>query len=369
MAPSRRRVLIMIDHAVAHGGAERFAVDLATRLPQDRFEPWFCATRSMDSASTAALDEAGVRHITLGRRTKWDVHRFRRLVAVLRNKRFDILHTHMFGSNVWGALIGTACRVPVIVAHEHSWSYEDDRLRMWVDGQIVGRLVDRFVAVSNLDAERMASLERINPTKIVVIPNGYIPGPATNGDTRAELGLLPDALVVAVAAVFRPEKRLDLLLQAFAQVGAALPKSHLVLAGDGPCRGTLARQATLLGLNGRAHFLGMRSDIDSVLRAADVGALASDREGSPLFMFECLANETPLVATRVGGVPDVVIDGETGVLVPRGDVDALAQGLIALLSDPVRRARMAAAATESARRYTIDATVARIASLYDTLVA
>ena len=157
-------------------------------------------------------------------------------MRILRSQRFAILHTHKFGSNVWGAMIGTACRVPVIVAHEHTWSYEGEPLRVWVDGHVIGKLADRVVAVSNADARRMASIEQIDPAKIVVIPNGYISHPGGHGDVRAELGIDSRAPVIATAAIMRPQKRQDLLLDAFAQVRAALPDAHLVLAGDGECR-------------------------------------------------------------------------------------------------------------------------------------
>lgn len=362
--------MFLIDFAVSTGGAERFAVALATHLPQDRFEPWICATRRSDEVAARALADAGVRHLTLGRASKWDVHRLGGLAAILLRRRFDILHTHKFGSNLWGSLIGTACRVPAIVAHEHSWSYEGNPPRAWIDGRVIGRLASRFVAVSAADGRRMVSREGVPPDKVVVIPNGYVPSPAaTAGDVRAELGLAADAPVVAIAAVLRPEKRVDLLLDAFATVRATLPDAHLMIAGDGPCRAALQGQSRALGLAGAVHFLGPRSDIDGLLRAADVGALCSDREGSPLLVFECMANGAPVVATAVGGVPDVIEHDRTGLLVPRRDKDALAAALVGLLSDPERRAAMAAAARQTLRRYTIDAIAGRFADLYDAILA
>jgi glycosyltransferase involved in cell wall biosynthesis len=356
----------MIDYATSTGGAERFAVGLATHLPQDRFEPWMCATRRTDAVAAQALTEAGVRHVTLGRSAKWDVHRLGGLARMLRAYRFDILHTHKFGSNLWGALIGGACRVPAIVAHEHSWSYEGNPPRAWLDGHVIGRLATTFVAVSTADGDRMVAREGVPPGKVIVIPTGYIPSPTVSDtDVRLELGLDADAPLIAIAALLRPEKRLDLLLAAHARVRAAIPRAQLAIAGDGECRQALERQARDLGIADSVHFLGARTDVDSVLRAADVGALSSDREGSPLLVFECMANDTPLVATAVGGVPDIIDDGRTGVLVPRRDPDALARGLVGLLSDPPRRAAMAGAARENLRHYTIDAIAARFAALYD----
>ncbi|MGH2876936.1 MAG: glycosyltransferase [Solirubrobacteraceae bacterium] len=365
----RTRVLYLIDFAVGTGGAERFAVGLATHLPQDRYEPWVCSTRGSDTIATKALADAGVRHVTLGRRAKWDVHRLGRLAGILRSQRFDILHTHKFGSNLWGSLIGSACRIPVIVAHEHSWSYEGNAPRAWVDGRVIGRLATRIAAVSQADRDRMVKREGIRADKIVVIGNGYVPSPhSSDGDIRAELVLDRDAPMIAIAAVLRPEKRIDLLLEAFSQVRSQVPDAQLVIAGDGECRPALERQANDLGLLRAVHFLGARSDVDSVLRTADVCALSSDREGSPLLVFECMANRTPIVATAVGGVPDVIEDGRTGILVPRRDPDAMARGLIALLTDPGRRAAIAAAAHEALPGYTIDAVAGRFAALYDTLV-
>lgn len=365
----RLRILYLIDFASSTGGAERFAIGLATHLPRDRFEPWLCSTRGAEDSAREALSEAGIPYVDLGRQKNWDVYRLVGLAPLLRRERFDILHTHKFGSNVWGTLIGSACRVPVIVAHEHSWSYEGEPLRAWLDGRVVGRLATRVVAVSRADASRMVTRERIQAEKIVVIPNGYIPSPQTpQRDLRAELGIAPGAPVIATAAVLRPEKRLDLMIDAHARVLASIPDAHLVIAGDGDCRSDLERQARELGSDRQVHFLGTRDDVDSILRDADVGALASDREGSPLIVFECMAADTPLVATAVGGLPDVVEHGRTGLLVPRRDAVALADALVELLCDRARRATIAAAARDRLAEFTIEATAERFAVLYESLV-
>jgi glycosyltransferase involved in cell wall biosynthesis len=366
----RTRILFLIDFASSTGGAERFAIGLATHLPQDRFEPWMCSTRSSDAGAIAALAAAGVPHVNLGRSAKWDVHRLGGLARLLRRRRFDILHTHKFGSNLWGTLIGSACRVPMIVAHEHSWSYEGNPPRAWLDGQVIGRLATRFVAVSQADGRRMVSHEGVGAEKVVVIPNGYIPSATTSDtDIRAELGLDAAVPLIGIAALLRPEKRIDLLLEALAAVRTTVADARLVIAGDGECRGSLEQQARDLGLTDAVHFLGSRTDVDSVLRAVDVGALSSDREGSPLLLFECMANDTPLVATAVGGVPDVIEHDRTGMLVPRRDPEAMAQALVGLLTDPARRAAMAEAARAALPGYTIDATAARFADLYAALAA
>lgn len=203
----RLRVLYLIDQVIDTGGAERFALGLATHLPADRFELWVCSTRGAEPAALEQLRVAGVRHVDLGRRSKLDVWRFGRLVALIRRQRFDIVHGHMFGSNLWGCLIGRACRVPIVIAHEQTWSYEGEPLRRWLDGHVIGRLATRFIAVSTRDAERMVTIEGVPAHKIVTIPNAYVPRPGSSDtDLRAELHLRPRTPLVVVVAQLRPRR-------------------------------------------------------------------------------------------------------------------------------------------------------------------
>lgn len=366
----RLRVLFLIDQLVDHGGAERFALGLATHLPQDRFEMWMCSTRKAEPSTLEALRVAGVEHVNLGRRNKHDLYRFGPLISLLRRQRFDVLHAHMFGSNLCGSLIGRACRVPVIVAHEQTWSYEGEPLRRWLDGHVIGRLATRFVAVSTLDAERMVSIEHVPPEKVVMIPNAYVPRKGSpDTDVRSELGIDTETPLLAVISVLRPQKALTVLLDAYAKVLEAVPDTRLVIAGEGECRGELEQHADKLGVADGVSFLGRRNDVDAILRAADLAVMSSDYEGTPLVAYECIANRTPLVATRVGGLPDIIDDGRTGRLVPPRDPIALAGAIVELLKDPARRDQIADAAAEKLHSLTIDAAAHRFATLYETLVA
>lgn len=364
----RLRVLHMIGFLSMTGGAERFTLGLATRLPKDRFETWVCAPRGGDECAIRELEQAGVGFVDLGRRGKLDYHRVSGLVSLLRRERFDLIHSHMFGSNVWATLLGRACRVPVLIAHEHTWSYEGNWLRAWLDGHLIGNLTTRFVAVSSADARRMVSIEGVPPAKVIVLPTAYVPSSSGTGlDVRAELGLDPGTPLIGTAAVMRPQKALDVLITAHAHVLQAVPQAHLVLAGEGERRSDLERQARQLGIESRTHFLGRRTDVDSIVRSLDVAAMSSDFEGTPLFAFECMANRTPLVATSVGGLPDVIVNGQTGLLVPPRQPRELAAAITSLLMDPDRRLRMAAAAAERLSDYTIQKVAGQFADLYESL--
>jgi glycosyltransferase involved in cell wall biosynthesis len=366
---SRLRILFLIDSVSEYGGAERFTVGLATHLPRDRFEVWICSTRIGEPTTVAALNRAGVMHISCGRRAKWDVHRLRTLVALLRRQRFDVVHSHKFGSNVWGTIFARACHVPVVIAHEHNWSYSGNPLRIWIDRLVIARLADRFIAVSQANRERMLTIERIPADKIVVLPTAYIPhAVTTDTDIRSELGLAREVRVITTAAVLRAEKALEVLIEAHAQVARRISQTHLVICGEGPCLGDLEQRVAELGTGELVHFLGRRDDVGSILRASDVCALSSDWEGMPLFVFECMAAGAALVATNVGGVPEVVEDGSTGLLVPPRDPAALADALVSLLTDPAYRHQLASAAARRIDEFTIESVAARFASLYEELM-
>ena len=365
----RLRVLTVIDRAIDCGGAERFAVGLAQHLPRDRIESWLCSTRGGDADFAREIAASGIPHIMLGRSAKWDVHRLGGLVTLLRRERFDVLHAHKFGSNLWCSLIGSACRVPVVLAHEHTWSYTGDPLRMLLDRRVIGRLATRFIAVSPLDAERMVTLEHVPLEKVICIPTAYIPrtGGVTS-DIRLELGLAPGTPLVGVAAGLRPQKALTVLLEAHARLLGQIENAHLVIAGNGECRSMLEERARELGIAERVHFLGRRDDVEAIIASVDIAALSSDYEGLPLFVFECMANGTPLVATDVGGLREVIRDGVNGLLVPPRDPIALADALASLLADGERRATFANAARNSISGFTIEAIAERFAGLYESLV-
>jgi glycosyltransferase involved in cell wall biosynthesis len=370
MSGPRLRVLFVINQVAAWGGAERFVTGLATNMPRDRIEPWVCCTRRADEHAIRALIDADVHYVCLGRRAKWDVHRLLPLLSLIRRERFDVVHSHLFGSNVWASLAGRACRVPVIIAHEHNWSYSGDRLRMWLDGHLISRFATCFVAVSDANRERMIKLEGVPADRIKVIPTGYVPhlGPA-NGDIRSELGLAPDARLIGVAAVMRKEKALEVMLDAHAMVLERIAQAHLVIAGDGPCRPALEAQIARLGISANVHLLGRRYDVDQILKQVDLGALSSDWEGSPLFVFECRAARIPVVATAVGGVSELVQTGRTGLLVPPRDPRALADAIERVLADDALSERLAAEAAKDLEQYEIASVARRFADLYEQLTS
>src|SRR3954470_4996769 len=334
--PGRMRIMLLVDSFAELGGAERLVGHIATRLDHERFEVTVCATRLADEASLRAAELAGVRVLLLERRRRLSVSAWLRLYRALA--QVDVLHAHKFGSNVWGVLVGRAARVPVVIAHEHTWSFEGEPLRRFLDRHLVARLSDRFLAVSELDARQMVSVERIDPAAIEVVRNGIPDLPPGDGAAvRRELGIEEAAPVVGTVCVLRPQKAVDHLLEAAAVARREVPGLRLIVAGDGPQRAALEAQADRLGLGQAVIFAGARRDVADLLAALDVAVLASDFEGTPLALLEYMAAARPIVATSVGGIPDVLQDGVTGILVPPRDVGELAGALVSLLRDEERR--------------------------------
>jgi glycosyltransferase involved in cell wall biosynthesis len=351
------------------GGAERFAAALATELKKSGFTVTVCATRHLDDEFRTQLDSAGVRTLALGRKSKWDIHRLFKLRRILRASDAQVLHTHKFGSNAWGTLFGRMAGVPLIIAHEHTWSYQGQPVRRLIDGQFIGRFADLFVAVSDQDAERMISYEKVPAKKVRVLPTAGATTSATprHWNVREMLDLPANAKVISVAAMMRPQKALDVLIEAMTTVVKSRPDAHLVLVGDGPCRAEWESLAADLKLADHIHFLGIRADIAGLLAESDCAALSSDYEGMPLFVLESLSAGTPMIATDVGAVGRLVRDNETGRLVPVRNPLRMADAILQLLDDPIARKRMSAACREMAEPYTMVAVSKQFADLYTDL--
>lgn len=351
------------------GGAERFAAGLAASLSSEGHTVTMCLTRKAGGPLLETLADAGVRLLNLDRGDDFRPLAFGRLARYLREENVDVLHAHMFGSNLWGTVIGRMCAVPVIVAHEQTWSYEGNPVRRFLDGYLIGRGASAFVAVSRADARRMVELENVPREKVTVIPNAYVPRPeGTGGNLRAELALAADVPLLVTAAILRPQKALDVLIDAFALVLDKLPAAQLAIAGEGPCEPELRRQAAAMGLADRIHFLGLRTDIGAVLESADLAVMSSDFEGTPLFAIECMTHRTPLVATDVGGIRDLLEEDKSVLLAPRRDAQALARQMTSVLLEPGKRDSLAAAAYESAEELSIERTAARFTALYSSLL-
>jgi glycosyltransferase involved in cell wall biosynthesis len=368
--PAKLTVLTLLDRPSVQGGAERLACLVTMSLDPDRFDRIVCATRLPTQPTLVdELEAAGVEVLSLDRRGKLDLLAWSPLLRLLRDRPVHVLHAHMFGSNVWGTALGRLAGVPVIVAHEHTWSYQGQPLRRFLDRELIAKGASVFLAVSREDRRRMIEIEGVEPEAVRFLPIGIPALPAPSGrDVRAELGIGAGTPVVGTVCELRPQKALEVLLEAAVLLRGRVPGLRVVVAGDGPERERLAELVGALGLGDVVALLGLRRDVPDLLAAFDLCVTCSDFEGSPLAVMEYMAAGRPVVATRVGGVPDLVEDGVSGLLVPPRDPAVLAEAIAAVLADPELARRMGdRGSRRQASEFALDGTVRRLEDLYDTL--
>ena len=340
----RLRVLTVIDSMMS-AGAEILATRIALGLDRDRFESVICSTRPSAAVHVAAARAAGVEVLELDRRSKVDAWRWAPFVKLVRSGRVDVVHAHKFGSNLWTATLAPLGRAPVLVAHEHSWSFEGARLRRVADRELIGRAATVFVAVSDRDRERMIAVERIPEAKVRLVRNGIPdPRPGDGVRVRRELGIPDRAPVVGTVCGLRPEKEVGVALEAMASVAAAHPDVRFLVVGDGPERARLEGAAAALGV--RALFVGHRpnDEVPDLVAAMDVAVCSSRFEGMPLSVLEWMAAGKAIVSTSVGGIPSVVEDGVEALLVPPYEAKRLGVAVARLLASPEERRRLGEAA-------------------------
>jgi glycosyltransferase involved in cell wall biosynthesis len=357
------------------GGAERVARDQLVELEPKRFERLLFVSRPPDPADGAChlavehVRRRGVDVRFLRRRFKYDPLAWWPLLRALRRERIDVLHTHAFGQNAWGSVIGRLAGVPVVIAHEHNWAFTGRALRPLIDRELIARCASAMIVVSGEARRRMIEVERVPAERLVLLPNGIRPLPPGDGRAvRAELGIGDDDPVIGTVCVIRREKAIDVLLRAAALVIRDFPRLRVLIVGHGPERAGVEAVAARLGLTDHVLITGARDDVSNTLAAMDVAVLSSDYEGSPRSILEFMDAGKPIVATRVGDIPDVIDDGVHGVLVPPRNEAALASAVRGVLRDLDGGREMGARARERCRReLSLDHTVQRLAQLYEEL--
>jgi glycosyltransferase involved in cell wall biosynthesis len=318
--------------------------------------------RFVERARAAGLEVVGVRM-----RSAWDLRAVCALRRLISRERVSIVHTHSSVDAWVGGLAARAAAVPVVRTRHVSIRIR----RRW--NPVYSWLADRVITSG--EAIRGLVVDAgIDPARVVAIPAGVDLGDFTSrsgngGAMRERLGL--SRPVIGSVAMFRGSKGHAHLLDAFAIVHARHPAARLLLVGDGIRRPWVEGLAKARGLAGVVVFTGFRSDVPELLRAMDCFVLASTRtEGVPQSLLQAFAAGVPVVASAIGGIPEVVKDGETGILVPPKDAPALARGIESVLGDESgAAARSGAARHLVAERFSHDAVITRLVALYDEVIA
>ncbi len=346
------------------GGTERQMVELARRLDQSRFRPHLACFHRRGRLLDEIPARIPVRAFPVtGFATPRAIVQLGAFAAWCRSIGADIVHTCDLYGNIFGLPGAALAGVPVRIGNRRE-ILTGDKSRAQLSGQRLAYRAAHAVVANSSAAGDQLEREGVPPARIRLIANGldparFIPAPFIPARAR------PAAARVVMVANLRAEKGHDTLLTAVPRILEHHPEATFTLVGDGPRRGPLEVLVRALGIASQVRFAGESADVASILREHDLFVLPSRSEAFPNALIEAMATALPVVATRVGGIPEVVRDGVNGRLVPPDDPAALAGAVVALMDDPAQAYALGQAARlDVERHYTIDRMVERFEQLY-----
>jgi glycosyltransferase involved in cell wall biosynthesis len=364
------RVHLLID-SLAWGGAEGLLADFASGARTQGLE-LSVGYLFKDSSVAPRLRAAGLGPLPVGAGSLFDPRTVALVKRHLAAIRPDVLHTHLQYSDLLGGLAARMLGIPS-VSTLHVLDRSEtlrDRARARLVATARRRFHRRVIAVSDHLREAYLGRRTDRPEHVVTVHNGIAARASGAGaSVRTELGLGPDDMTVAVVGVLRAGKGHELAVAAVDEVRRAVPSVRLLIAGDGPARADVERLAAPLG--DAAVLTGHRDDVMALLDAADVLLHPSRADAFPTVLLEALAAGTPIVASAVGGIPEIVKDGETGLLVPPPLTgSAFAARLARLLGDPrLRRSFVERGRERFEAEFTAERWAERLRAVYEQIIA
>ncbi|MBF0217289.1 MAG: DUF3473 domain-containing protein [Candidatus Omnitrophica bacterium] len=366
------RILFIISSKGFYG-AENVVSNLAGVMKKNGGEPYLIclksASRNDPEIHAKALSQ-GIESRVIVCKRKLDIKAILEIRSFIKKKKIDLLHTHNYKSDVHGFIAARLAGVPVM-ATLHGWTSENGKVRVYeMIDRFFQRRMDALVAVSPEIFSGARGLG-ISPDKITLIHNAVdtvLFDPVRgNRSLREKIGLL-DCFVAGTAGRLAREKGQIYLLKAFKEVCRSVGNVRLLIAGDGDQRESLMALTSLLGIKDKVIFSGEQRDMPSVYKCMDVFILPSLTEGVPMALLEAMSMGLPVIASRVGGIPDI-IDRGGGLLVEPGDVKGLTGAILTVMKRRVMRSRMAAKGRERViNEYSLDNFYARYRGAYDKAI-
>jgi glycosyltransferase involved in cell wall biosynthesis len=348
------------------GGAEVLLINLIRRLDRSRVSPFLVCLKELGPLGEELAKEIPTFHNIL--KSRYDLMVMLKLRKIIRDNNIQAVVTVGAGDKMfWGRLAAKIAGVPVICSALHSTGWPDG---VGLLNRSLTSITDAFIAVARSHGEFLTKHEKFPASKVAVIPNGidlqrFSKIDGCREQLRSELGLPADAKLVGIVAALRKEKNHLRFIDVAKRVCQIVDKAHFVIVGDGPERAEIEAQIARYQIGDRVHLLGTRSDIHQLLPAFDVFTLTSDNEANPVSILESLACSVPVVATDVGSVNEMVIQGKTGFVTPVHDVPQFAEHVIHLLSNE----RLAKQLGENGREHvTENASLQSMVSGYERLL-
>jgi len=363
----RRQHIMQVTFGMVIGGLERVIMELCRRVDPSRYRLSICCIGRRGPLADV-MEAEGVPVIVCEKQSKLAKY-FRgvELARIFREHHVDLVHAHHTPALVDGVVGASLAGVPLITT-DHTKAYPTSRRwRLLENG--ASRVAKVMVAVSAHSKADLIRYQGIAPEKLKVIHNGLdlkLSRRETVSELRREIGLAPEDLVIGTAARLEDQKGLDLLVDAVPTIARHVPNARVVIVGGGGREGALREQVERMRLGDRVLITGYRVDGVDLIDTFDCFVQTSHWEGMPMALLEAMALHKPIVATAVGGVPEVVVDGVTGILLSPRDRDALARSLIRVLTNRREAVRMGEAGY---RRYLTHFTSAGMITEYEQLYA
>jgi len=374
MSPPRPPInLLYLITDLKYGGAQTVLLSLFDHLDTECYSPQVACLYGGNLPVGNALRARGIRVADLKMSHFWRLDALWRLYRLLKREQIAILHTSLFHASLVGRLVGRLACVPVILTWRQNVSL-GGRWRSLVN-RLTSGLDDGVVAVAGFVRQAELQESGIPASKVTVIVNcidfeRYANvEPGSRARLRLDFGIPPGDFVIGFIGRFHPQKGIEVLIEAFARIAPDRPGLWLLLVGDGELRPRLRALSEASGGSARTIFTGAREDIPRILAALDLFVLPSLWEGLPLALLEAMAAGLPVVASDVGGVPEILVDGETGCLVPPRDPAALAAAILEFVDHPEIRQRLGAAGQQRVKEsFSAQNLVARLTALYEELL-
>ena len=368
------RVLIANDH-LGFGddslhGVGRLLIEWATGFDLNRVQPTVCCLRKASGLGRRLVDE-GV-PLTFFGMSRFNPHTVWKFVHLIRSLKIDVLHLNGFGASTFGRIAGLLTHTPSIVHVHDTRDAADTDYPRYV--QLMDRLLAPFTAcaiavsmpVKTFCIERMG----FHPDQVKIVHNpsprfGFAePAESDVAALRAQYGLGSDMFVAGTTSRLKPEKGIHVLVEAVAKIRRDID-FRLLVVGDGPTRSRLESLCRRLGILDRVIFAGFRRDIAAHLRLMSVLVIPSTwQEPFPLAALEAFGAGRPVIASRIGGLPEAVIDGYNGILIPPGDVDALAKAIMRLAKNSELTTTLGRNALAASKRFSIEAHTSQLEKIY-----
>jgi len=369
--PVPLRVMYVIDD-LGLGGAQRQLVELLKGLPRDGYDIQVISLSTTKVDYAKALQEAGIRLVQIPQAGKWDWRCFFTLLKTIRRTKPSIVHTWLFTADLYGRLVAWLAGVPVIISAVRSVEPDKPRHYVWVD-RLLRRITHAFTVNARAIGEVLIAREGVDASKIFTVYNGldlarFDPA-SMDGVVRRRIGVEDGVPLVGIVGRLAPVKDHATFLHAAAQVLLEVPRAQFLVVGSGLLHRKVHEIAHELGIEAHVHFLDGWADISEIFAALDLSVVSSEYEGCCNVILEAMAMGKPVVATAVGGNPELVIEGETGLLVPPKDPQRLAEAIVQVLHDPHHAKAMGYQARRLVEaRFTLQRMVQETEQLYQQLL-